>query len=154
MLTWNGGFLSRWRFVPINGDGIDDLIIGARFADNNGRNSGSSYVVFGSRDSFSSTLDLSQLDGSNGFRLDGTPTVVEFGSSVSSAGDINGDGIDDLIIGAYTAGPGFSYVVFGSRDGVKAILNLSGLDGSNGFRLDGAARGEQSGRSVSMEKIR
>ncbi|MEQ8385467.1 MAG: hypothetical protein RH949_24205 [Coleofasciculus sp. A1-SPW-01] len=137
----------------INGDGIDDLIIGARDADNNGGRSGSSYVVFGSQDDFSPTLDLSSLDGSNGFRIDGAAIIDSSGTSVSSAGDINGDGIDDLIIGAPGArnngiSSGSSYVVFGSRDGFSSTLNLSSLDGSNGFRLDGVA-GDVSGSSVS-----
>jgi len=138
----------------INGDGIDDLIIGANRADNNGSDSGSSYVVFGNQDGFSSTLNLSSLDGSNGFRLDGVTAFDFSGHSVSGAGDINGDGIDDLIIGANRAdnngfGSGSSYVVFGRQDGFSSTLNLSSLDGSNGFRLDGAASGNDSGDSVS-----
>ncbi|WP_204154528.1 FG-GAP repeat protein [Leptolyngbya sp. CCY15150] len=136
----------------INGDGIDDLIIGAPYADNNGGYSGSSYVVFGGS-GFDATLNLSTLDGSNGFRIDGAEGDF-FGRSVSGAGDINGDGIDDLIIGASSADSngsrsGSSYVVFGSQGGFGAILNLSTLDGSNGFRLDGEAANDNSGRSVS-----
>ena len=69
---------------------------------------------------FDSVLNLADLDGSNGFRLDGVAAGDSSGSSVSSAGDINGDGIDDLIIGARGADPngtysGSSYVVFGSQ---------------------------------------
>ncbi len=45
-------------------------------------------------------LPLSSLNGSNGFRLDGIDAVDLSGRSVSSAGDVNGDGFDDLIIGA------------------------------------------------------
>ncbi len=78
-------------------------------------------------------LPLSSLDGSNGFRLDGVAAYDYSGRSVSAAGDINGDGIDDLIIGAYRANPnGSSYVVFGRSDGFAAAINLSKLDGSNG----------------------
>ncbi len=64
-------------------------------------------------------IDLSTLDGSNGFRLDGIDASDESGTSVSGAGDVNGDGFDDLIIGASQADPdgksraGESYVVFG-----------------------------------------
>ncbi len=137
----------------INGDGIDDLIIGADNADNNGSNSGSSYVVFGSMDGFGATLNLAELNGSTGVRLDGT--AFDFsGDSVSSAGDINGDGIDDLIIGAPFADSngsrlGSSYVVFGKASGFGATLNLSALDGSTGFRIDGVAEGGRTGDSVS-----
>ena len=85
----------------INGNGIDDLIIGARGADPNGKGfSGQSYVVFGSKGGFSSTLGLSVLDGSNGMALNGRAVEDSSGISVSGAGDINGDGIRDLIIGA------------------------------------------------------
>ena len=114
----------------INGDGIDDLIIGADGADPNGNFSGSSYVVFGSGGEFSSTLNLSSLNGSNGFRIDGAATFDRSGFSVSSAGDINGDGIDDLIIGANGADPngnysGSSYVVFGSVNQAPTIVTNS-----------------------------
>ena len=138
----------------INGDGYDDLIIGAQYADNNGLNSGSSYVVFGKASGFSASIDLSALDGSNGFRIDGANRGDQSGVSVSSAGDINGDGYDDLIIGANRANnngsySGSSYVVFGKASGFSASMDLSALDGSNGFRLDGEGSFNNSGRSVS-----
>ena len=106
----------------VNGDGFDDLIIGAPYAD---RGSypwcGETYVVFGHSGGFSASLDLASLDGTNGFRLDGIDTSDKSGSSVSSAGDVNGDGFNDLIIGAYYAdrggrrGAGETYVVFGGN---------------------------------------
>ncbi|MEA5620018.1 Calx-beta domain-containing protein, partial [Cronbergia sp. UHCC 0137] len=138
----------------INGDRIDDLIIGAAFADPNGTDSGQSYVVFGKSNGFSSSFNLSTLNGSNGFIINGIAAGDESGRSVSSAGDINGDGIDDLIIGAPFADPnstssGQSYVVFGKNTGFSSSLNLSTLDGSNGFTLNGVAQNNHSGRSVS-----
>ncbi len=138
----------------INGDGIGDLIVGAYLADPNGTNSGSSYVVFG-KTTFGPTLALSSLSGSDGFRLDGAAAADLSGFSVSAAGDINGDGIGDLIVGAADADPngnsfaGSSYVVFGKTSPFAATLALSALNGSDGFRLDGAAAGDLSGYSVS-----
>jgi hypothetical protein len=138
----------------VNGDGFGDLIIGADFADPNGSNSGSSYVLFGKSGGFSSTINLSTLNGTNGFRLDGVAAGDRTGVSVSSAGDVNGDGFDDLIVGAVGTDPngiysGSSYVVFGKSGGFAATLNLSTLNGTNGFRLDGVAAGDRSGVSVS-----
>ena len=138
----------------INGDGIDDLIIGAYGASPNGDLSGQSYVVFGNSTGFSQTLDLSTLNGTNGFAINGIAAYDYSGISISSAGDINGDGIDDLIIGAYGASPngdlsGQSYVVFGNSTGFSPTLNLSTLNGTSGFILNGIAAGDQSGNSVS-----
>ena len=134
----------------VNGDGFDDLIIGARGADPNGDFSGQSYVVFGSDAGFDAALELSSLDGHNGFALNGIDADDESPSSVSGAGDVNGDGFDDLIVGVYMADPsGESYVVFGSNAGFDAAIELSSLDGSNGFILNGIDSFDNSGFSVS-----
>ena len=140
----------------INGDGFDDLIIGASGADPGGNNSaGESYVVFGKNTPFGAALDLGSLDGTNGFVLDGVAVDDYSGLSVSTAGDINGDGIDDLIVGASLADPagdteaGASYVVFGKATAFDARVDLGNLDGANGFVIQGVDSGDQSGRSVS-----
>ncbi len=139
----------------VNGDGFDDLIVGAPGADPTGRYSGSSYVVFGKASGFSAAIDLSNLDGNNGFCLDGMAEGDYLGSSVSDVGDMNGDGFDDLIVGAYySEGPngrhsGSSFVIFGKASGFSAAMDLSNLDGNNGFRLNGEAIGDLSGSSVS-----
>ncbi len=140
----------------VNGDGIDDLIIGAPSTDPNGQSSArSSYVVFGQAGGFDATLDLSTLDGSNGFAINGINAGDFLGGSVTSAGDINGDGFDDLIIGAPSTDPngqssaGSSYVVFGQAGGFDATLDLSTLDGSNGFVINGINAGDFLGGSVS-----
>ena len=148
----------------INGDGIDDLIIGAPGANpDNTYNAGSSYVVFGkntaSEGEFPAALALGDFTGTDGFRLDGQGANDDSGGSVSAAGDINGDGIDDLIIGAAGANPngssfdaGSSYVVFGKNTATEGqfpgSLALGDLRGTDGFRLDGESV-ERSGRSVS-----
>ncbi|MBG1269303.1 Ig-like domain-containing protein, partial [Nostoc sp. WHI] len=139
-----------------NGDGFDDLIIGAYRASPNGKGyAGESYVIFGSRSDFGARLNLSSLDGSNGFVINGVDQLDNSGKSVSNAGDINGDGFDDLIIGAFIASPngnnfaGESYVVFGSSSGFGASFELSSLNGSNGFVLNGIDAGDFSGSSVS-----
>ena len=138
----------------VNSDGIADLIIGAFFASPNGTSSGQSYVVFGKSTGWSATLNLSDLNGANGFAINGIKSGDNSGSSVSSAGDVNSDGIADLIIGAFFASPngtssGQSYVVFGKSTGWSATLNLSDLNGANGFAINGIKSGDNSGSSVS-----
>lgn len=104
----------------VNGDGIDDFVIGAPGAEpDGGEFVGASYVVFGRRGGFGASFELSSLDGANGFRIDGDDRTSNSGLSVSSAGDVNSDGIDDVLIGAPNADPGGnnsagkSYVLFG-----------------------------------------
>lgn len=140
----------------INGDGIDDLIIGAPGADPAGNTlAGSSYVVFGTVSGFTSPFNLSSLNGTNGFVINGVSPDDRSGISVSNAGDVNGDGIDDLIIGAFAADPntttdaGRSYVLFGSDSGFAPSIDLSGLNGNNGFVINGEETGDASGFSVS-----
>ncbi|MEQ8318505.1 MAG: integrin alpha [Phycisphaerales bacterium] len=127
-----------------NGDGIDDLAVSDPFANGAaGSRSGVTWVVFGRAGGFPADVRLSELDGSDGVALAG---IGGSGSSVSAAGDVNGDGLGDLIIGA-PRGVGEAYVVYGSRDGFPASIDLTMLDGVNGFRLVGASR-ESAGQSV------
>lgn len=151
----------------INGDGFDDLIIGVPYGNHksdfygpgndyfgSNLNNGSAYVIFGTDGGFVPVLDLETLNGTNGFRLDGENAGQHIGYSVSSAGDINGDGYADIIVGMeygdYSASnSGSSYVVFGHETGFSATFDLENLDGSNGFRIDGVAASEYSSRAVS-----
>ena len=82
-------------------------------------------MVFGRNTGFPAAFELRSLfpaaggDGTEGFVLNGSDAGDGLGISVSNAGDVNGDGIDDLIIGASLADPngvskaGESYVIFG-----------------------------------------
>jgi Ca2+-binding RTX toxin-like protein len=146
----------------VNGDGFDDLIIGALLGDGPGNTrdfAGDSYVVFGKASGFAAEIDLAAVAaGNGGFVIHGQDAHDEAGYSVSSAGDINGDGFGDLIIGAVQGdGPGNtrynagdSYVVFGHAGSFAAEIDLAAVaTGAGGFVIHGQDAGDVSGRSVS-----
>jgi hypothetical protein len=161
----NGGFsgdnsgLSVSSADDINGDGLADLIVGAPYSDPSSLSSaGSSYVVFGQSGTTSVNLSALTVSGNTlGFVINGESANDESGYSVSAAGDVNGDGLADLIVGAYQSNPsglsfaGRSYVVFG-KSGANATINLSALTVSGntlGFVINGGCSGDYSGWSVS-----
>ncbi len=137
------------RAGDVNGDRRMDVIIGAPTAGYNDREaSGSAYVIFGQR--ATATIDLADL-GSAGFRIDGAAIGDAAGFAVSTAGDVNGDGNADVLVGAPETDnndrpqAGSVYVVYGGRS--SANVDLAAL-GSRGFRIDGAAGSELAGWSV------
>ena len=152
----------------VNGDGFDDLIVGAPFGDDGGSNSGEAYVVFGTANGFGASdatgrqvIDLSTLNRLQGFVIQGDADGDRTGVSVSSAGDVNGDGFDDLIVGASNGdgggnNAGVAYVLFGSGsllgtpDGaLRQVFDLSNLTPAQGFRIQGDEANDAAGGSVS-----
>lgn len=101
----------------LNGDGLGDLVIGAP------EESSSVFVVFGSTDA-RSAVNVKDLDGTNGFRISGR-SVEQFGAALDTAGDVNADGVEDLLIGALGygwEGRGGAYVLFGRSSGFPSVL--------------------------------
>jgi len=135
----------------VNGDGLADILVGAWLASPGGRtNAGACYVVFGKTSS--AAVNLASL-GSAGFRIEGIDPGDKLGNRAAAAGDVNGDGLADLVIGAINANAadaahriGESYVVFGKADASPVLL---GSLGSGGFRIDGSSSNHQSGWCVS-----
>jgi len=117
----------------VNGDGFDDIIMGAPGAGDGGE----AYVVYGG--AFKSDLTPSTMTSDDGFKITGPEGTTLFGTSLSGAGDVNGDGIADIIIGSIeSSAANDAYVIFGV-EGTRLALNVSELDGSNGFVVSGSA---------------
>ena len=140
----------------VNGDGIADLLVGASLDDVGGSNAGAGYVIFGTTSSVSAVnLDDVAL-GTGGFKITGEAAGDFTGISISSAGDVNGDGIDDLVIGAqgdaaggYGYNSGAAFVVFGTTSSVSAVNLDDVAGGTGGFKITGENNYDVAGRSVS-----
>ncbi|MEL7035058.1 MAG: hypothetical protein AAFO04_05480 [Cyanobacteria bacterium J06592_8] len=80
---------------------------------------------------FNPVLNLGDLNGRNGFVIKGLD--ISLGWSVSNAGDVNADGLDDVIL----SGSGEQdYVIFGSSQDFGISFDVSDIDGSNGFVIE------------------
>jgi hypothetical protein len=147
---WSGFSVSSG---DINGDGYADVIISANKADPaGGANAGEVYVIFGSA---SPKVSKDLNSSSANMKIHGDDAGDECGRSLSS-GDINGDGFDDIIIGAYKADPaggsnaGEAYVIFGSATPRRNInLNLKAAD----MTIYGDDDNDFAGRTVSSGDI-
>ena len=135
----------------LNNDGVDDIVIGAISYSSY---TGSAYVLFGNKIGLSDVdLSVTSLSTSRkGFKITGVASNNFFGFSVASAGDLNSDGINDIIIGAFAASSnGAAYVLFGKK-GPFADINLATTDlfaTQQGFKIIGEESGSHFGSSVS-----
>jgi len=136
----------------LNGDGYADVAIGSRSAFPNGLSSaGTVFVVFGRASGFPAEIQVSTLNGSNGFAIEPVHSGGFLGSSISFVSDFNGDGRADIVIGAPAtqSGPQFGsgFVVFGASS-FPPHFSLGTLDGSNGVLLESSTLSDATGASV------
>jgi hypothetical protein len=115
----------------VNGDGFDDFIISDRQNSDNAQYSGKVFLFFGKSSGWSMDMNLSHSEAS----FHGEYYGNYAGLSAEGAGDVNGDGLDDILIGSpYYAAGGWSrgavYVIFGKTSGWAENVNLSKADAS------------------------
>ncbi|WP_343697041.1 HYR domain-containing protein [Flavobacterium sp.] len=149
----------------INNDGISDFILSSvgdtrgfsgAFKNRQDIIKGSVYVIYGKTTGFPPTIHLKDLNGTNGFIIRDDVDLTgdyETGTVVASAGDLNGDGIDDLMLSAphkknVNYDTGSVYVIFGKTGGLAAQFFLSSLNGSNGFEFSGTEYYETIGAGI------
>jgi len=115
----------------VNGDGYADVIIGARIYDGIETDEGGAFVFHGSATGLSSTADWTVLGGQK---------EAEFGFDVATAGDVNGDGYADVIVGAlfYDAAltnEGRAFLYHGAPSGLQTIAAWTADGGQDGAEL-------------------
>jgi hypothetical protein len=127
----------------VNGDGFDDVIIGAVGYSNPQRNEGAAFLFLGSPDG---------LTSSPAWAIEGGQAGADFGWDVAGAGDVNGDGFDDVLVGApwYTndqGAEGRAYLYLGSPAGpaVTPAWMAEGDQVNARFGLDLAGAGDVNG---------
>ncbi|MEQ9412324.1 MAG: FG-GAP-like repeat-containing protein, partial [Cyclobacteriaceae bacterium] len=116
----------------LNGDGVNDLAIGQYFRQDYYITT-RVYVVFGQQNGFTTPPNLTTLAPSEGFSI-AVPARI---NAIANAGDVNNDGVEDLIMGSVNADDkkGHVYVIFGSAS--IADMDVADLDGTNGFTILG-----------------
>ena len=132
----------------VDGDGLGDIVVGAFGNDEAGQNAGKVYLVVGSAIAGGGTFDLGDLAVSP-WQWTGGYAGAELGISVAGAGDVDGDGLADVLMGAHNGHSGGAY-------SGRACLALASALGSPGVRsadtithrFDGEASGEFAGTSV------
>lgn len=136
----------------VDGDGLADLVVGAYGADPGGSFSGAAYVVFGHGEDKPTLLSEISAGIGGGFAVNGEVSLDFAGFAVAGAGDVDGDGLSDILVGAYghdTAGDsaGRTYLVYGKPDpGAVQLTDVAADQGGRYF--DGAAAYDRSGFAV------
>jgi hypothetical protein len=141
----------------VNGDGADDLLVLSRHATVDDKVvAGEAYVIYGSKSGFPPRFDLHSLDGTNGFTIGGKNAYDALGfTQLNGLGDVNGDGLNDIIISAMGAfgSAGETYIIYGTSCGFPSRFDLNSLDGTNGFTMRGDTSGVYSGACVMVSKL-
>ncbi|MFV9503838.1 MAG: hypothetical protein AB4911_04650 [Oscillochloridaceae bacterium umkhey_bin13] len=139
----------------VNGDGLADILIGARLSNLLAPDSyaGAAYLVFGRTTGWPNTPTFLNNLGADGVVILGVAQYDQAGYSVRGAGDVDGDGLDDILIGAPFGTPAFAnkgeaYLIFGRTSAWISPIDLNTLTSPTGAVLRGAADGDRAGTVV------
>ena len=123
--------------LDANGDGVGDLLTGAAYQDDGGTDAGMVYLMYGP---LTADLSVSAADAT----FQGTGSSLQLGTDLSSAGDVDGDGTEDLLLGLPTedSSTGAAYLFLGP---VTGAYNLSSAD----LALTGEAASDSAGDALS-----
>lgn len=136
----------------VNGDGLADVILGARYLDAISFKEGRAYLVFGK--TTTTAVPLSAVAaGVGGFAINGEVGSGQFGLPVAGAGDVNGDGLNDVVVAAKYANAGGTqrgrtYVVFGKTGGALVQGSDVSAGTGGGFAISGEANNQTLGRGL------
>ncbi|TDH58871.1 VCBS repeat-containing protein [Dankookia rubra] len=130
----------------LNGDRLPELLVGASRNDGGGSDAGAAYVVWGKADGAAVRLaDVAQ--GIGGFKIQGSAATALVGADVAPLGDLNGDGLPEVLVGAPGDAPEAAVVVWGKGDG--ALVDVSAiLAGHGGYAIPEGPNGSLAGFSV------
>jgi hypothetical protein len=151
--AWETGF-SVAAAGDVDGDGYDDILIGANRAEtNNHTGSGRVYLIWGDP-ALGGTVNLAALSASQGVVINGADTSDLLGSSLDGVGDVDGDGAPDILIGAHGEGltegqnaRGSAYVLYGDA-ALPALIEIEAPVGATVLKLTGAATSDDTGEAV------
>ncbi|WP_290579332.1 Ig-like domain-containing protein [Ketobacter sp.] len=138
-----------------NGDGIDDLVVGMRYSDEDGADSGKAYVIFGQAGATRADVDLDMINptGPDGMKIMGAGAGWQLGQAARFVGDYDADGYDDVVVSAIFSDAlgsqaGQSFLIFGSPGPVFNAIDVSTLSGGSGFKIQSSVAGGILGHSV------
>jgi hypothetical protein len=114
----------------VNGDGYDDIIVGAWHYDAGETDEGAAFVFHGSETGISNGTPATAQS-----RLEGDQEFAEMGVSVGGAGDVNGDGYDDVIFVFHGSETG---IIHGTPATAQARIRGDQADAQLGLSVDGA----------------
>jgi len=131
----------------VNSDGIDDMLLSASWTRSGTQCQGRVYLIFGKEDGWEKNASISTADVS----FDGEVPGDYFGLSLGGGSDVNGDGIDDLIMGtpyydSVGVQNGRTYLFFGRSEGWTSVVELSDADAV----FSGNGSGVRMGESIAI----